>query len=135
MICTPSSSFFFADLNHFYLAHPQLYEIDGSWEGFKWINADDKDRSLLSYRRIAVDGSELIVLVNFTPVKYSDYFIEIPESGVYEELFNSDDEKYGGTGLLNKGKLVSVKNGDKDILSVTVPPSGAVIIGRVKKTV
>lgn len=119
---------FFADINHFYLSHPELYEIDGWWDGFKWINPDDKDRSILSYRRIDRAGNELVVVVNFTPVRYNDYLIEVPESGVYEELINSDDEKYGGTGVLNKGRLVSVKNEDKNILSINVPPSGALIL-------
>jgi len=120
---------FFADINHLYLSRPELYEIDGGWDGFKWINPDDKDRSILSYRRIDRKGNELITVVNFTPVGYNDYIIEVPHSGVYEELINSDAEKYGGTGVLNKGRLISVKNGDRNILSINVPPSGALILG------
>lgn len=120
---------FFADINHLYLSRPELYEIDGGWDGFKWINPDDKDRSILSYRRTDRKGNELITVVNFTPVGYNDYIIEVPHSGVYEELINSDAEKYGGTGVLNKGRLISVKNGDRNILSINVPPSGALILG------
>jgi 1,4-alpha-glucan branching enzyme len=119
---------FFADINHLYLEHPQLYEIDGSWDGFKWINPDDRDRSILSYRRIDKSGNELITVINFTPVRYDGYIIDVPACGEYKEIINSDDEKYGGSGVLNKGKLVSVSDGERNTLSITVPPSGALIL-------
>ena len=119
---------FFADINHLYLQNPPLYEIDGWWDGFKWINPDDRERSIISYRRIDNDGNELITVVNFTPVRYDGYLLELPQEGVYEEILNSDDEKYGGTGVLNKGKLVSFKKEDKEVLSISVPPSGALIL-------
>ena len=126
---------FFADMNHFYISHPELYEVDNSWEGFKWINPDDRDRSILSYRRIDKAGNELITVVNFTPVRYNDYVIDVPSSGVYEELINSDSEKYGGTGVLNKGRLVSTNNGERNLLSITVPPLGALILKNQKATI
>ena len=125
---------FFADMNHIYISRPELYEIDGSWDGFKWINPDDRDRSILSYRRIDKSGNELITVVNFTPVRYDGYIIDVPCSGVYEEIINSDDEKYGGNGVLNKGRLVSIKDGDRNMLSITVPPSGALILAPKKAT-
>lgn len=120
---------FFADINHFYLSHSELYEIDGSWDGFEWINPDDRDRSILSYCRRNSTGERLIVVVNFTPVNYDDYLITVPQSGVYEELINSDSKKYGGTGMVNNGKLLSVKEGEKNTLSINVPASGALILG------
>ena len=119
---------FVSDLNHFYLEHSELYEIDGSWDGFKWINPDDRERSIISYRRIDCEGNELITVVNFTPVRYDGYVIDVPAAGVYEEILNSDDEKYGGTGILNKGGLVSINDGDRHLLSITVPPSGAAVL-------
>ncbi len=125
-----SLQLYFAELNHFYLAHPALYEVDGSWDGFRWIDPDDRDRSILSYRRIDKRGEELIVLVNFTPVTRLGYQLAMPFAGEYEELLNSDDTRYGGSGILNSGKLITEEDG---VLSVTVPPLGACIFRCVKK--
>ena len=94
---------YLADLNNFYLARPELWQRDGGWEGFKWIDADDKERSIVSFRRIAENGRELIVAVNLTPRTYPDYILPVPEDGYYEEIFNSDDKKYGGSGVTNSG--------------------------------
>lgn len=116
---------FVAELNHFYLANPPLYEVDGSWDGFSWIEPDDKDRSILSYRRIDKKGNELVVAVNFTPVVYRDYSLRVP-NGVYEEVLNSDQTRFGGAGDLNEGVLAA-NDGE---LRITVPSHGACIFRR-----
>ena len=60
---------YFSDLNHFYLKNPSLWKLDSDWRGFEWINADDADNSILSFRRMDGEGEELVVLLNMTPVK------------------------------------------------------------------
>lgn len=115
---------FFAELNHFYLENPPLYEIDDSWDGYIWIEPNDKDRSILSYRRIDTSGEELIVVINFTPVVYSDYVLRVPFEGIYEEVLNSDEYAYGGDGKTNAGQFFSTD--DKEI-HITVPSHGACI--------
>ncbi len=92
-----------ADLNRLYLSTPALWQVDDSWKGFQWIDADNKSGSILSYRRIAENKGEIVVLLNFTPVAYEDYFLRVSQDGIYEEIFNSDDAKYGGSGVTNKG--------------------------------
>ena len=87
---------FTKELNHFYLDHPELWEIDYGWEGFQWISGDDKDNSVISFRRISKSGDELIALFNFTPVSHEEYRIGVPEKGTYEVVFDSDMAKYGG---------------------------------------
>ena len=87
---------FTKELNHFYLDHPELWEIDYGWEGFQWISGDDKDNSVIAFRRMSKSGDELIALFNFTPVSHEEYRIGVPEKGTYKVVFDSDIAKYGG---------------------------------------
>ncbi len=122
--------YFCAELNHFYLENPPLYEIDGSWNGFVWIEPDDKERSILSYRRFDKAGRELIVVVNFTPVVYRGYLLRGLREGVYTEILNSDEERFGGGGTRNAEALRVSDSGE---LSITVPSHGACVFRRTEK--
>lgn len=120
-----------AELNHFYLENPPLWECDDSWDGFQWIDADNRDQSIVSYRRIDRAGKELIVLINFTPVVREKFLLGVPYSGVYEEIFNSDAVDFGGSGVCNPDALKTTGkawNGCPDSLHLEVPPLGAVIL-------
>ena len=122
---------FWAELNHLYLENPALWSDDGGWDGFKWINADDADRSIYSYRRIDKDGAELVVVVNFTPVVRNDYVLGVAKPGVYREIINSDDAKFGGSGVVNSDKLEATEDEADGLpyrLQFTLPPLGAVIL-------
>ena len=89
------------DLNRFYLDNPCLWTDDGSWNGYQWIQPDDRDNSIFAWRRIdPKTKKELIVVLNMTPVDRFDYTLGVPSAGVYEPVFSSDDVKYGGTGTL-----------------------------------
>lgn len=94
-----------AELNHLYLETPALHEIDDSWAGFRWIDADNAEQSVISFRRIDERGREVIVVINFTPTAYENYCVGVPDAGVYEEIFNSDDARFGGSGVINEGTL------------------------------
>ena len=120
--------YFCVEMNNLYLARPELWQLDKSWDGFQWIDADDSERSILSYRRIAANGSELIVILNFTPNTYEEFFIDVPKNAVYKEIFNSDDISYGGSGVVNKNYLKSFKEGDNDRLKLRLSPMGATIL-------
>lgn len=86
------------DLNHFYLDHSSLWNNDSDWNGFQWIVVDDCDNSVLVFRRIDRRKREILCVCNFTPVKREKYRFGLPRAGVYEPIFNSDDERYGGSG-------------------------------------
>ena len=121
---------FFADINHVYLKNPPLYEVDDSWDGFQWINVADADRSILSYRRIDKKGNEVICVINYTPVRYDNYILDVPFEGEYVEIINSDDVKYGGSGAINGKGVKSVNNDGVNTISITVPPAGAILFRR-----
>ena len=90
-----------ARLNHIYLETPALWEQDDSWKGFAWIDADNRDMSVLSYRRIDKSGREIIVILNFTPVERPGFTVGVPQPGEYTEFFTSDSACYGGSGKEN----------------------------------
>lgn len=118
-----------SDANHFYLKHREMWEQDNGWDGFQWINADDREKNIISYRRIAKNGRELIFVINFAPVQRENYWVDVPKKKKYKEIFNSDDVKYGGSGVHNEGDLKPVPNEDEgQHIEITLPPLGAVVI-------
>lgn len=128
---------FAGELNHFYLEHPPLWQNDNSWDGFRWIDADNRLQSVFSYRRIDREGKELIVLVNFTPAAYEHYRIGVPFAGIYEELLNSDSEIFGGSGVTNTAKMTSDTipyHGLEHSLVLRIPPLGGLILRCAEKT-
>ena len=93
-------------LNAMYLANKQLWENDMDWQGFEWISHDDNRNNMIAFRRIASDGTDLICVVNFAPVYHPSYRIGVPYPGTYEEIFSSDEVRFGGSGVKN-GKVRS----------------------------
>lgn len=116
-------------LNKFYLRHSELYEIENSWEGFTWINPDDKDNNCLTYIRRNKKGKETIVIINFSGSDLVDYRIGA-KRGKYKEVFNSDLEEFGGNGCTNKDIKTDkiAYNGFKDSLKMRIPKLSIVII-------
>ncbi len=126
--------YFCATLNHLYLSSPPLFECDGDWSGFKWIDADNADESIFTYNRYDLKKNCLTVAINFTPVERRNFFLPLESKGYYCEILNTDDKRFGGEGRLNEGKLLSFSHsykGYSHAISITLPPLSAVII---KKT-
>ena len=89
---------FVRTLNRLYLDTPALWENDSDWGGFQWIAPDDRDNSVISFRRLSRKGQEVLVICNFCPVLREGYRLGVPKRGWYVPIFNSDDEKFGGAG-------------------------------------
>ena len=122
-------------LNEMYLVEPALHEIDDSWDGFTWIWADERDRNLLAYRRRAIDGSELVVVLNFSPVRWENCVLPLPMRGEYEEVFTTDLYEYGGSGFTNgivKTKQHKENGKMKSETELTIPSYGGLILRRKK---
>lgn len=87
-------------LLHMYRKNPALYELDSSWDGFEWMNANDEDRSIYSFIRKSKDGkNNLLFVCNFTPVERPDYRVGVPKRKTYKLVLSSDDPKFGGDGI------------------------------------
>lgn len=90
---------FVRDLNHFYLSHPQFWQNELDWTGFQWIDPDNAEENLLSFRRIDCRNREVLVICNFCPVARPACRLGVPRRGQYRPALCSDDPKYGGTGM------------------------------------
>ena len=120
-----------AALNHFYLSHAELYELDCEMSGFEWIYPDMKDISVIAFRRKAKNGNELIITLNFTPVTREDFTLEVPAPGKYTEVFNSEATEFGGSGILNSGELEATQKEARNFVKITLPPFGCSIFKKI----
>jgi len=122
---------YFKALNRFYKKNPALYEKQFSPEGFEWINYNDAGNSVLSYVRKANNPEEnLVVVCNMTPTVHYNYELGIPGEGKLVEVFNSDAEKFGGSGVKNSEKIDIIANprdGKNNSATITIPPLATVI--------
>ncbi|EOU1120879.1 1,4-alpha-glucan branching protein GlgB [Clostridium perfringens] len=124
---------YFKALNHFYLENNSLWSLDYEEEGFKWIDADNSEESVLSFIRIGKNKKEkLIFICNFTPEVYYDFKVGVPELGEYVEVFNSDSLEFGGAGnIMGDSILKATEESFKDFdysISVKVPPLGTLVL-------
>jgi len=118
------------DLNDFYLKSAELWEVDFSWNGFKWIANDDFEQNIIAFKRIDKKRNEMIVVVNFSPVRRDNYLLGT-EEGIYYEVFNSDNINYGGTGAGNSGKIISIStpmHGYDHSMFLTLPPLASIFL-------
>jgi len=120
------------DLNHAYQRERSLYEIDFDGSGFRWIDCQDNENSVISMIRRARDPHDFTVMIaNFTPVPRPAYRVGVPEWGWYRELLNSDSERYGGSNMGNSGgchtEAIPAHGFDQSI-SLTVPPLGFLLL-------
>lgn len=123
------------ELNRLYTSMSPFWEQDSEPNGFQWIDCDNKETSVVSFIRRSED-KELYFICNFTPATYDTFQLGVPFAGEYQELFNSDAPRFGGSGVENKTVL---KTADKpwnhypQSVSMKVPPLGMVILACVKK--
>ena len=121
-------------LNRFYNDHPTLWQRAFDSDGFEWIDADNADQSIISFIRRGDDPKEdLVILINFDVNAREDFRMGVPEWGVYEELFNTDNERFGGSGVVNTGKIKCQDepwNGREQSIVVRVPPLAGMVLKR-----
>ena len=121
-------------LNQLYVSQPALYEDDNSWEGFRWLDFRDAQRSILSFARLAPNKNEAVIVgCNFTPIVRQDYRLGVPDPGAYRELLNSDTAVYGGSNVINEGEFIAEAIPWHDqpySIRITLPPLGATFLKR-----
>jgi 1,4-alpha-glucan branching enzyme len=119
-------------LNAFLHSEPALYEADFDPAGFRWIDCNDNENSVVSLVRSARDARDFVVMIfNFTPVPRYDYRVGVPAPGYYAELMNSDASIYGGSDLGNGGGVSSVPvgaHGYPHSIRLTLPPLGCLLL-------
>jgi len=128
---------FTSQLNHFYKEHKELWEIDDSFDGLEIIDADNRDQSVLSMIRKNRKGDLLVCVFNMAPVERKDFTIGVPVSAVYEEIWNTELEEWGGVWKEHNPTVQSQDGLWKDYeqtLTFTLPALGA-SIWKVKRKV
>lgn len=114
------------ELNKLYVTEPALYELDNNPDGFEWINCNNANASLLSFiRKGKKEKDTLVVICNFTPMEHKNYKLATPSGGKWQEIFSSDNDKFGGEGRNNKTAKQAKKavvDGREHYISVNVPP-------------
>jgi len=119
-------------VNWVYRAEPALHEMDFDPAGFRWIDCNDNENSVISFARFARNPRDfVVVLLNFTPVPRMGYRLGVPEAGHYTELVNSDSTLFGGSNMGNLGGVKSEPtpaHGFDQSLPLTVPPLGCLIL-------
>ena len=114
-----------------YHKYPAMYELDTSWQGFEWINANDNFRSIFSFVRKAKNGKKnLLFVINFTPMAYDDYRVGVPENKKLKLILNSEDAKFGGTETKRKVQYTPKKeecDGKDYSIEYPLPPYGVAV--------
>ncbi|MCM1991693.1 1,4-alpha-glucan branching protein GlgB [Oceanirhabdus seepicola] len=128
--------YFTEELNKLYINEKSLYELDGDSRGFSWIDHQNYEQSVITFMRKGKKEDDFIIIVcNFTPVLREKYKIGVPFLGEYEEVFNSDMEQYGGSGVKNENRLIASNSkwhNQPYSLTLEIPPLGGLFI-KIKK--
>lgn len=96
------------DLNLLYKNNKEFWYNDFNSNGFKWISCDNRQQSIVSFIRVGEHEEDIIIFVcNFTPVVTENFRVGVPFKGEYKELLNSDELKYGGSGVVNNHTITS----------------------------
>ena len=121
---------FFKQANALYLAHPELWELDFSWEGFEWIEANDNQANTVAFLRKDAKGDALVIVCNFSPVDRTGYTVGVPVPGAYTCIFSTDDPTFGGKGLGDTQPVKSQYNesqGKEQSITLKLPAMSAAI--------
>jgi 1,4-alpha-glucan branching enzyme len=117
------------DLNRLYRSIPALHQRDCEAEGFEWVVMNDAARSIFAWIRKGHETRDrCLVVVNFTPEVHRDYRMQVPFSGIWREVLNTDAAIYGGAGIGNEGTVRTLDEGAIPEVSLVVPPLAAIFL-------
>ena len=111
-----------AELNSIYRGTPALWEKDTNPEGFTWLVGNDGAANVVAFARWDDYASALVSVTNFSPVPHENYQLPFPNAGIWQEVLNTDDLAFGGSGVSNEPLIV----GASQIASVRIPPLATV---------
>ncbi len=129
--CHHGLQMYVTDLNRLHSTEPSMHELDFHPAGFEW-NQGDASQSVIAFtRRSATISDLMLVALNLTPTPRTNYRIGVRRDGVWREALNSDDERYGGSGVGNGGNIIATSDpmeGFPFSLQLTIPPLAAVFL-------
>ncbi|WP_335872896.1 1,4-alpha-glucan branching protein GlgB [Bacillus sp. 2205SS5-2] len=120
------------ELLHFYREINPFFEKDHLSDGFEWIDVDNNEQSILSFMRKGKKKEDFVIVIcNFTSNVYHHYKVGVPNADYYIELFNSDHQRYGGSGQINENDIAVVSESFHDrpkTVEITIPPFAVVYL-------
>ena len=119
-----------SDLNALYQNYSPLYEQDFDRAGFTWLILDDQSQSVFAFYRQDNQGNTVVLISNMTPAVRHDYQIGVPQAGQWQEIFNSDNQRYGGSNIINEpvtSQPVAFHH-QQDSISLTLPPLATIMV-------
>ena len=119
------------DLNRLYREEPALHQQDCVPQGFQWLIGDDAHNSVYAWLRWSASGEPLLVVANFTPIPREGYRIGVPFGERWDEVFNSDSQRYAGSNYGNEGAVVGQavpSHGQPISLALNLPPLAVLIL-------
>ncbi len=123
-------------VNNLYRNEKAFWQRQYVSEGYEWLDADDSAQSTILFVRHGNHATDdLTVLINFVPEVYDEFRIGVAKPGLYEEIFNSDDAAFGGSGRTNPGPIRAEKipfHGKPYSIAVKTPPVGGAVFKHVK---
>ncbi|MET0498725.1 MAG: 1,4-alpha-glucan branching protein GlgB [Steroidobacteraceae bacterium] len=124
-------------LNRLYREYPELHASEHHWEGFRWLEADNRDESVFAFARHRLPGeggTNLVIAFNATPVPRDNYVLGVPAAGRYRKILDSDSPAYGGAGYSSQEEVDAEDAGWRDLparIRITLPPLAMVIFARI----
>ena len=120
---------FTKELNKIYKLYSEFYEIDYSWEGFRWLIADDMTNNVVAFERKNKLGETIVCIANFSPVRHKNYRIGV-QAGKYIEILNSNDIKFGGNGVVLNSieSEYTAHNGFDSSIEIDIEPNSAIYL-------
>ena len=118
------------DLNSWYKQEAILFHHSFDSRGFSWIDYSDRENSVVAFERRGKEKEDVMIVVcNFTPEPRPQYRLGVSHRGYWKEVFNSDLQQYGGSGVVNAGRIPTMPvkyHGQDNSIALTLPPLGLV---------
>jgi 1,4-alpha-glucan branching enzyme len=121
-----------ADLNALLRNEPALYENQFSIYGFEWVDLNHRSESIVSFRRKGKKiEDDLLIILNLTTVVRNNWEVLVSGKEFSEEVFNSDNKKYWGTGdVFNPDVRSELVDEEQKMykLTLNLPPLGGIVL-------
>ncbi len=126
---------FVKKLNTYYKKNAEMYQLDTSYDGFKWLVVDDNTQNIVSFVRYDNNGEYTVIVVNFSPVTRTDYNMGVPDECTYRVVLNSNDKEFGGTdeGVIKYKAKKGVLHGQQQYIKMTIPGNSVLYLKPVSK--
>jgi 1,4-alpha-glucan branching enzyme len=111
------------DLSHFYKNEPALYENQFDEEGFVWVELHKRNEGILAFKRRGKKSkNDILVVLNISNNNYTECNFHISGKKIWNEIFNSNELQYWGTGeFLNPLPVLTKKLLGSYEIKIAVP--------------